>query len=379
MSNSVAARRLRKSMLANVDMDKNLDSIESLSNIKLTSKTRESIARNEYTGALDKDEKKISYFKLKLLIKSFIAVTIVFVALSCKLMFKEEAKNNKYIKPIIVNYNKDYSKEDIINKVEILSKIVYKNFKFLIPDKIKEYTVSKYNSIIKPKYMSFSLKNEINEFIYKYKSSVEGKPITADSEKEIQNVENVQKQNEIKVVEEEKKTEKVQKVSESDTKLGVGGGNEVVQKTEESSISTQSSDVEQILAKKISIIQPVYGVITSNYGARDEIFEGVNSYHTGIDIANTLGTPIKSATTGKVIKAELGNKYYGNNVEIETDGVIFRYAHLNSISVKLNQNVNQSDIIGKMGSTGMSTGSHLHFEIKINSNTVDPREILEFK
>ena len=72
------------------------------------------------------------------------------------------------------------------------------------------------------------------------------------------------------------------------------------------------------------------------------------------------------------------DKYYGNFVEIELDGVTFKYAHLNEIWVKEGDNIKQNDIVGLMGSTGMSTGSHLHFEIRINGRSVDPEEILDF-
>ena len=72
------------------------------------------------------------------------------------------------------------------------------------------------------------------------------------------------------------------------------------------------------------------------------------------------------------------NKYYGNNIEIEKDGVIFKYAHLNKINVKKGDSIKQGEVIGLMGSTGMSTGSHLHFEIKINNRTIDPEKIIKF-
>ena len=77
--------------------------------------------------------------------------------------------------------------------------------------------------------------------------------------------------------------------------------------------------------------------------------------------------------------AQAMDKYYGNNIEIENNGVIFKYAHLNQINVKEGDIIKQGDIIGLMGSTGASTGSHLHFEIKINDRTVDPELLLKFR
>lgn len=61
---------------------------------------------------------------------------------------------------------------------------------------------------------------------------------------------------------------------------------------------------------------------------------------------------------------------------METDGVIFKYAHMDSISVGEGSDIKQGDLVGYMGSTGMSTGPHLHFEIKIDSRTVDPQELV---
>ena len=63
---------------------------------------------------------------------------------------------------------------------------------------------------------------------------------------------------------------------------------------------------------------------------------------------------------------------------IETNGVRFKYAHMDSIKVKLNDQVKQGDIVGYVGSTGMSTGPHLHFEISIDSRTVDPAKLIKF-
>ena len=129
-----------------------------------------------------------------------------------------------------------------------------------------------------------------------------------------------------------------------------------------STLSSMDLDIEEIKKKNINIISPVSGTITSVYGAREEIIKGVGTFHTGVDIANNLNTDIKSATDGIVTKVEENNKYYGNNIEITINDVTFKYAHL-----------------GKMGSTGFSTGSHLHFEISINSRTIDPQKLVDIR
>ena len=143
-------------------------------------------------------------------------------------------------------------------------------------------------------------------------------------------------------------------------------------------LEKMQDDVSQILSKNINFIKPLSGTITSIYGARDEVFEGVTSYHTGLDIGAKLGTQIKSVCDGKVVNVEKMNKYYGNNVVIENNGVKIKYAHMKEIKVNLNDNIKQGDIVGLVGSTGMSTGPHLHIEISINSRTVNPQSIIQF-
>ena len=192
--------------------------------------------------------------------------------------------------------------------------------------------------------------------------------------KNLENVENIETQqvNSKDVVVEENNSN----VEEENKENGVGGAEPIETEETISAISSMNTDVETIRSKNISIVSPTNGTITSIYGARDEIFEGVNSYHTGTDIANKKGTNITSATTGKVKSVVYNNKYYGNYVEVETDGVIFKYAHMDSISVGEGSDIKQGDLVGYMGSTGMSTGPHLHFEIKIDSRTVDPQELV---
>ena len=101
------------------------------------------------------------------------------------------------------------------------------------------------------------------------------------------------------------------------------GGGEPVELTkiieESSAVSIMQDDIGKIVSKGINMISPLSGTITSNYGARDQIFEGVTSYHTGIDIATKKGVEIKSSTEGKVVKVQENDKYYGNNVLIAVE------------------------------------------------------------
>ncbi len=105
-------------------------------------------------------------------------------------------------------------------------------------------------------------------------------------------------------------------------------------------------------------IWPAKGLLTSGYGWR------WGRMHSGIDIAADVGTPIYAAASGVVAYAGWNSGGYGNMVEIKhPDGSMTRYAHMNSIYVQNGQRIGQSEQIGEMGSTGFSTGPHLHFEV----------------
>lgn len=101
-------------------------------------------------------------------------------------------------------------------------------------------------------------------------------------------------------------------------------------------------------------------------------------YHRGIDIANKAGPNILAADSGKVIVAGwLDGAGYGNRVIIDHgNGFQTMYAHLSGVSVEAGQTVNRGDVIGKMGSTGRSTGIHLHFEVRTGGSLVNPLEYL---
>ena len=118
---------------------------------------------------------------------------------------------------------------------------------------------------------------------------------------------------------------------------------------------------------KISVL-PVSGQITSRYGAASSIRK---SAHTGLDIACATGTNIKVASSGTVTFAAY-NGSYGNLVKVDHgNGVETWYGHCSKIYAKVGQTVEAGDIIAAVGSTGNSTGPHLHFEIRINGNTVN--------
>ncbi|HOC08153.1 MAG TPA: M23 family metallopeptidase [Bacillota bacterium] len=117
---------------------------------------------------------------------------------------------------------------------------------------------------------------------------------------------------------------------------------------------------------------PVEGVITSGYGMRTHPVFNVELRHEGIDISAPPGEPVRAALAGVVIEAG-SHPQFGNIVIIEHNTDLKTlYGHLDNIRVKENQEVSQGEIIGQLGSTGISTGPHLHFEVWRNGRPVDP-------
>jgi len=118
--------------------------------------------------------------------------------------------------------------------------------------------------------------------------------------------------------------------------------------------------------------------VSSGFGQRSHPLTGQNSFHTGIDIPATPGTPVNSTKSGRVIVAGLQpgadkKQGYGNLVVVDHgNGVATRYAHLSSIDVKVGDEVTEGQKLGGVGSTGSSTGPHLHYEILQQGKPVDP-------
>lgn len=119
----------------------------------------------------------------------------------------------------------------------------------------------------------------------------------------------------------------------------------------------------------ISFINPTSGIITSRYGRRSR------DNHAGIDVAASSGTPIYAAAGGTVVHASNTGNGYGNYIIIDHgNGIETYYAHCRSLSVVVGQKVSQGEYIAAMGTTGLSTGNHLHFEIRSYNRTLDPQQ-----
>jgi murein DD-endopeptidase MepM/ murein hydrolase activator NlpD len=119
------------------------------------------------------------------------------------------------------------------------------------------------------------------------------------------------------------------------------------------------------------------GMVSSGYGFRRDPFTGGSAMHSGMDFKGPHGQPILAAAGGRVTYA--GSKSgYGKTVEVtHGNGLMTRYAHMSRIGVTTGQKVEQGLQLGAMGSTGRSTGTHLHFEVRLNGRAINPRPFLE--
>jgi|ThiBiot_300_plan_2_1041538.scaffolds.fasta_scaffold00771_17 murein DD-endopeptidase MepM/ murein hydrolase activator NlpD len=121
---------------------------------------------------------------------------------------------------------------------------------------------------------------------------------------------------------------------------------------------------------------PVVGRVSSGFGWRNVSVNG-NRYHGGLDLAAPMGTQVKAARSGVVTLAGWWGTY-GNVVVLDHgDGSETRYAHLSVVAVRVGQALRQGDVLGQVGSTGASTGPHLHFEVRFDGRAVDPLPYLQ--
>jgi murein DD-endopeptidase MepM/ murein hydrolase activator NlpD len=130
--------------------------------------------------------------------------------------------------------------------------------------------------------------------------------------------------------------------------------------------------------EQLPLARPMAGDhdFTSNYGYRTDPFTRGLAMHTGVDFRAETGSSILATAPGKVVVAEY-NGGYGNMVEVEhANGLSTRYAHMSAISVTTGQMVKAGTVVGRVGTTGRSTGPHLHYETRINDEPVDPTRFL---
>ena len=143
-----------------------------------------------------------------------------------------------------------------------------------------------------------------------------------------------------------------------------------------SSINEMEMDISNLKAA-YKFINPLQGTVSSGFGARQSKYQNVTGYHTGIDIAADLGTPIVASMEG-IVELVSSEGDYGKHVKIRCNNVYTLYAHCSKIFVKEGQIVARGQKIANVGNTGNSTGPHLHFEIRVEDRFVDPQKIINF-
>ena len=149
-----------------------------------------------------------------------------------------------------------------------------------------------------------------------------------------------------------------------------------IQSSSLSRVYEKALDNQEFLACKPSInpISPADSYwLTSTYGYRIDPFTHVRTAHHGIDLAGQVGLEVHCSGSGTVILATMNRHGYGKEVVVDHGfGYTTRYAHLNDIFVKVGQKLNRGEVLGTLGSTGRSTGPHLHYEIHKDGRSVNP-------
>ena len=143
-------------------------------------------------------------------------------------------------------------------------------------------------------------------------------------------------------------------------------------------VKTLSAELDRLAAtRRIALSLPWSAPlgnapISSGFGARSDPFLGRPAMHTGVDFRAPMGYPVPASLGGTIVAAGWEGGY-GKMVDIDAgNGIVTRYGHLSAIKVKVGQKVTTGQIIGQVGSTGRSTGTHLHYEIRVNDRAIDP-------
>ncbi|HZE86988.1 MAG TPA: M23 family metallopeptidase [Methylomirabilota bacterium] len=157
------------------------------------------------------------------------------------------------------------------------------------------------------------------------------------------------------------------------THVGINGISDTLVKFDASTSLIKLFYPNGSLYKEISINSnwPAFGVVTLEFGESDLPYQPL---HTGIDIAGRTGDPVTTFMKGKVTYVGDLSWGYGKHIIIDNgDNVSSLYAHLSEVNVKVGQDVKSGDVIGLEGSTGWSTGPHVHFEIRVFGIPVNPK------
>lgn len=282
---------------------------------------------------------------------------------------KKEFKES--LKTSLIEENKNVDNIELKSDPEYELKLVNRETKTneeQIASKIEE------DAIITYKYYDIALNNETIETVNTIEEAKEivnqAKNENTEQELDLSILEKyTQNKDEVKVAEiEVAKTDVNNKITETLEKQ------EAEKQAEEAAKKAQEEldAMPEINGIKIAT-KPISGTITSRYGESSRLRK---STHTGLDISATTGTDIKAVASGTVTCAKYSGSY-GNLVKIDHgNGVETWYGHTSKMYVKVGQEVKAGDVIAAVGSTGNSTGPHLHLEIRINGTHVNPQKYL---
>ncbi|MGB9856672.1 MAG: murein hydrolase activator EnvC family protein [Dictyoglomaceae bacterium] len=229
-----------------------------------------------------------------------------------------------------------------------------------------------------PYYLKYIFKNEaqrLSKIDNQRKDLAQKRREWEEEKKEIENL--------VKEIE-EKKAYIERKKKEKSTYLENIRKKKRLQQQTIATLERESKEIEALIKKLASASQlkkaqkgklswPVIGAVTSGFGMRRHpLLGGAYMMHTGIDISADYGTPVRAVAPGKVIYADWYGGY-GKLVILDHGGEITTlYAHLSRIVVELGEQVSEGQVIGYVGSTGLSTGPHLHFEVRVDGRPQDP-------
>lgn len=284
----------------------------------------------------------------KTCIQAITMITIIAFVVGIRLLKINIVLEADITRKLANHYQKTYSLNQICDSAKTVLKSTYIFVKPVIPNEVEDKVKQMYRGIFINKKKD-TTGNEIN-------NKENSNEVEIYEEININNKENTVKENVGVSVDENEEEEKIIAVS--------------------SSISSELNIVDKIKESKTDFVKPVKGTVTSHFGAREVIFEGINSYHTGTDIGANTGTKVVSSISGKVTRATY-NKYNGNFVEVTNGEIATIYCHMSKLNVDVGDNVKAGTKIGEVGSTGLSTGPHLHFEIVYDGTKVDPELVID--
>ena len=286
---------------------------------------------------------------------------------TCMVSNKVLNQDNKNIEQVVLNEipkysisiiskNKNTDEESIISILKLKAETTYKMYAITLNGEDKAYVDTLDEA-----------KDKMKELAEKYKENSEFavREVYTDNMLEYKNMKYATTTKLVKnldaEIEAKKEAEKAEKEAEKAAKTSTSSNVQV---------ASTGSNVNGVNFT----VAPVSGRISSRYGANESIR---NHTHKGLDIAASNGTPIVAAADGVVTYASYNSGGYGNLVKISHgNGVETYYGHCSKLYVKVGQTVQAGDSIAAVGSTGNSTGNHLHFEIRLNGTQVNPQNYL---